>query len=204
MGETVIKNIIFDVGKVLVEWEPDEALRKLGLKEEAITAVLEATVESEEWYETDRSILGDEEQLRHFIRKAPSLEKEIRLFWENIRLAVRQYGYARPWLRELKARGYRLYILSNYARRTFEQTREALSFLEDVDGHLFSFEVHHIKPEPEIYQILLQRFALLPQECAFLDDRAENVEAAERLGIHAIRFSGHEAAVKALDELLAK
>lgn len=200
----MIKNIIFDVGKVLVEWEPETALRKLGVREEAIAPILEATVESDEWYEMDKSVLGDEEQLEHFLRKAPAYEKEIRLFWDHLNLAIWQYDYARPWMQELKERGYRLYILSNYARRTFAQTKEKLAFLEDVDGSLFSFEVHYIKPDPDIYRILLQKFHLTPQECVFLDDRAENVEAAKQLGIWAIQFTGYEAAVKALEELLEK
>lgn len=200
----MIKNIIFDVGKVLVEWEPETALRKLGVREEAIAPILEATVESDEWYEMDKSVLGDEEQLEHFLRKAPAYEKEIRLFWDHLNLAIWQYDYARPWMQELKERGYRLYILSNYARRTFAQTKEKLAFLEDVDGSLFSFEVHHIKPDPDIYRILLQKFHLTPQECVFLDDRAENVEAAKQLGIWAFQFTGYEAAVKALEELLEK
>ena len=110
----MIKNIIFDVGKVLVEWEPDVAMRKLGFDAKTIRAVSEATVESNDWNESDRSVLSDEEQVKLFIRKAPSYEKEIRLFWDNVGLAIWQYEYVKSWMQDLKARGYRLYILSNY------------------------------------------------------------------------------------------
>lgn len=199
----MIKNIIFDVGKVLVEWEPDVAMQKLGFDEITLKAVSEATVESNDWNENDRSVLSDEEQLQIFIDKAPAYEKEIRLFWDNIGLAIWQYDYVKEWMQELKTRGYRLYILSNYARRTYAQTRETgLSFLEDVDGQLFSFEVHQIKPEPEIYQTLLRKFDLKPEECVFLDDRADNIAAAEDAGIHGIQFTGYEAAKAKLEELL--
>lgn len=199
----MIKNIIFDVGKVLVEWEPDVAMQKLGFDEATLKAVSEATVESNDWNENDRSVLSDGEQLQIFIDKAPAYEKEIRLFWDNIGLAIWQYDYVKEWMQELKTRGYRLYILSNYARRTYAQTRETgLSFLEDVDGQLFSFEVHQIKPEPEIYQTLLRKFDLKPEECVFLDDRADNIAAAEDAGIHGIQFTGYEAARTKLEELL--
>ena len=199
----MIKNIIFDVGKVLVEWEPDVAMRKLGFDEKTIKAVSEATVESNDWNESDRSVLSDEEQVKLFIRKAPSYEKEIRLFWDNVGLAIWQYEYVKSWMQDLKARGYRLYILSNYARRTYAQTKDnALSFLEDVDGQLFSFEVHQIKPEPEIYQTLLQKYDLKPEECVFLDDRSENIKGAERAGIYGIQFTGYEASKEELDEML--
>lgn len=199
----MIKNIIFDVGKVLVEWEPDVAMQKLGFDEATLKAVSEATVESNDWNENDRSVLSDGEQLQIFIDKAPAYEKEIRLFWDNIGLAIWQYDYVKEWMQELKTRGYRLYILSNYGRRTYAQTRETgLSFLEDVDGQLFSFEVHQIKPEPEIYQTLLRKFDLKPEECVFLDDRADNIAAAEDAGIHGIQFTGYEAARTKLEELL--
>lgn len=199
----MIKNIIFDVGKVLVEWEPDVAMRKLGFDEETVKAVSEATVETNDWNESDRSVLSDEEQLQVFIGKAPAYEEEIRLFWDNVGLAIWQYDYVKEWMGELKERGYRLYILSNYARRTYAQTRESgLSFLEDVDGQVFSFEVQQIKPEPEIYQTLLEKFDLKPEECVFLDDRAENIRGAEAAGIFGIQFAGYEAAKAEMEELL--
>mgnify|MGYP002512651980 FL=1 len=126
----MIKNIIFDVGKVLVEWEPDVAMHKLGFDGETIKAVSEATIETNDWNESDRSVLSDEEQLQVFIEKAPAYEKEIRLFWDNVGTAIWQYDYVKGWMQELKDRGYRLYILSNYARRTYAETREeSLSFL---------------------------------------------------------------------------
>lgn len=199
----MIKNIIFDVGKVLVEWEPDVAMHKLGFDEDTVKAVSEATIETNDWNESDRSVLSDEEQLQVFIEKAPAYEKEIRLFWDNVGTAIWQYDYVKGWMQELKDRGYHLYILSNYARRTYAQTREkALSFLEDVDGQMFSFEVHQIKPEPEIYQTLLEKFDLKPEECVFLDDREDNIREAETAGIHGILFTGYEAAKEKLEELL--
>ena len=184
----MIKNIILDVGKVLVEWDTEYAFREMGLDGEAGRAVAAATVASPDWNELDRSLLTDEEILVKFIAHAPEYEKEIRMVWDNIALPIWQYDYARPWIRAMKRNGYRVYILSNYSRYTYEHTREALSFLEDVDGALFSFQVKQIKPEPEIYRSLLAKYSLNPQECIFLDDRRENVEAAEAQGIAGIQL----------------
>lgn len=194
----MIKNIIFDVGKVLVEWDCDTAFRKLGFDETTLQAVAEATVRSADWNEFDRSVLNDEEQLALFIKKAPEYEKEIRLFWENIALPIYQYDYACTWIQALKRNGYHIYILSNYSRWTYEHTKEALSFLEDVNGTVFSFEVHQIKPEPEIYQSLLKRYQLKPSECVFLDDRLENLDAAREQGINVIQFESYGQAVQEL------
>lgn len=197
----MIKNIIFDVGKVLVEWNPAAAFQKLGFEDEISAKVAAATVESKDWDEFDRSALPDEEQFAVFIKNAPEYEKEIRLFLENVSLAIAQYSYSRAWILELKKRGYHVYILSNYSKWTYEHTQEALSFLSDVDGQVFSFEVHQIKPEPEIYQSLLQKYHLTAEECVFLDDREVNLKAAEEHGIHTILFTSYQEAAEKLKTL---
>lgn len=185
----MIKNIIFDVGKVLVEFDWESAFHKLGIEGEAFEVVADATVRSTDWNEYDRSSMSDEEQLRYFIAKAPAYEKEIRLFWENVGLPIWQYDYSMGLVKELRSQGYHTYILSNYARHTYECTREALSFEREMDGVVFSYEVGSIKPEPEIYRILLERYDLVPEECVFLDDKPENLKAAAQFGIHTIQFT---------------
>ena len=180
----MIKNIIFDVGMVLVNWDPHAAFQELGFDEKTEEAVGNATVYSDAWNESDRSVLDAEEQLAVFVQNAPEYEKEIRLFWENVARAIYQYDYSRAWIRELKQKGYHVYILSNYGAWTYAKTKDqSLGFLKDVDGALFSFEVKQIKPEPEIYHSLLERFHLRAEECVFLDDRQNNVDGAIACGI---------------------
>ncbi len=194
----MIKNIIFDVGKVLVEFDWEKAFHTLGFEGETFEAVADATVRSDDWNEYDRSSLTDEEQLAHFIAKAPVYEKEIRLFWENIGLPIWQYDYSMDLVKGLRREGYHTYILSNYARYTYACTREALSFEKEMDGVVFSYAVGFIKPEPEIYETLLERYRLIPEECVFLDDKLENLKAAERFGIHTVQFTSLEEAKEAL------
>lgn len=196
----MIKNVIFDVGKVLVEWEPLVAMKKLGFDDETAKAVAAATTDSPEWDESDRSVGTDEEILAMLIGNAPEYEKEIRTFWENISLPIYQYDYARAWIRELKNKGYGVYILSNYGRWTYQNTTEALSFLEDVDGAVFSYQVHQMKPEPEIYQTLLTKYGLKAEECVFLDDRQVNIDGAKAQGMEGIVFTSYEEAVERLKE----
>lgn len=196
----MIQNIIFDVGKVLVEWEPERVMRRLGMDAPTVEAVADATVRTKDWDEADRGACAPEELLARFIEKAPEYEKEIRSFWEHIGMAIYQYDYVKEWMRTLKEQGYHLYILSNYGARTYEHTKEKLSFLADVDGALFSFQVKQIKPEPEIYHTLLERYNLNAEECVFLDDREENIKAAEACGICGIRFTSYEQAKQSLRE----
>lgn len=194
----MVKNVIFDVGRVLVDWEPDIAFRSLGFDEETSRIVAKATVYSEDWKEFDRSTAEGEEMLSRFIGNAPAYEKEIRLVWDNVGLPVHRRPYASEWIKGLRANGYRVYILSNYSRWTYAQTEEALSFVKDADGALFSFEVGQIKPEPEIYQSLFARFHLKPEECIFVDDCEENITAGRAQGMPGIVFTSYEQAVREL------
>ena len=140
----MIKNIIFDVGMVLVNWDPHAAFQELGFDEKTEEAVGNATVYSDAWNESDRSVLDAEEQLAVFVQNAPEYEKEIRLFWENVARAICQYDYSRAWIRELKQKGYHVYILSNYGKWTYEHTAEifaagAVATLNALNASFISF-----------------------------------------------------------------
>lgn len=198
----MIKNIILDIGKVLVAWEPEAAMRQLGMDDAAIAAVAGATVNTSLWDETDRGVWTDGEILNAAYRAAPAYKREIALFWNNVNLAVIQFPYTREWILSMKENGYKVYILSNYASWTYKRTRDgALDFLPLVDGALFSYTVKTIKPEEAIYRILLERYRLKPDECVFLDDRQINVDGAERLGIRSICFRDLAQAKRQLGQL---
>ena len=201
----MIKNIVLDVGKVLVAWEPLETMKKLGIAEETVEILSEALFKSGVWNEADRGVLSDDEFLLFAISKAPAFEQEIRTFWENIEQAIWQLPYVKRWIRAMKAAGYQVYILSNYGNYTYQKTRaDSLNFLDDVDGAIFSYEVRKIKPEPEIFTSLFERFSLVPEECVFLDDLPANIEGAKRMGMHGIVFTGLEDALVELEKLGVK
>ena len=185
----MIKNVIFDVGGVLVDWDPYLALPALKIDREEFERVLDATVRDPVWREVDRSAVSDEALLERMVANAPSCEKGIAAYWDQVELTIRQRPYAAGWIRALRAEGYQVYILSNYARRTYERTRKELTFTEEASGALFSYEVRQVKPEPEIFASLLARCpSIRPEESVFLDDSAVNIEAARRFGFHGIVF----------------
>ena len=176
----MIKNIVFDVGKVLVDFDWQGFMDTLGFPPDVYEKVANATVLSELWNEFDRSKMTDEEILEGFLEKAPGCEKEIMQFWDNMGNCIKQYGYVHEWIQRLKGQGYGVYLLSNYSRRMYSQSIEELSFVEEVDGAIFSYEVQSTKPEPEIYQALFQKYQLDPTECVFLDDNRGNIVAANQ------------------------
>lgn len=200
----MIQNIIFDVGNVLVEYSWERMLKALHITGEAYDAVAKATALSPMWNELDRSLLSDEEILQGFIKNAPEYEREIRLVWDNIPESIHCYDYSVEWVRKFRKKGYKTYILSNYSKRGYEVTKQELPFVADMDGVLFSYEVKLVKPEPEIYQTLLEKFQLKSEECVFLDDNEKNVIAAREAGIHAIYFKSKEQAEEELEKLGVK
>lgn len=200
----MIRNIVFDVGNVLVEYSWERMLQALHITGEAYDAVAKATALSPMWNELDRSFLSDEEILQGFINNAPEYEREIRLVWDNIPESIHCYDYSVEWVRKFRKKGYKTYILSNYSKRGYEVTKQELPFVADMDGVLFSYEVKLVKPEPEIYQALLEKFQLKPEECVFLDDNEKNIIAAREAGLHAIHFKNKEQAEEELAKLGVK
>lgn len=201
----MIKNIIFDIGNVLASFRWKDLFKDLGFIGEAFERIAAATVQHPTmWNEFDRSLMSDEEIITKCIERAPEYEKEIRLLFGKTELLVEEYTYSHEWIKSLKERGYKVYLLSNYGKTSFEAARDKgrLSFLPLVDGGVISYEVQMVKPEQGIYEALLAKYHLKAEECVFLDDRAENVEAAECLGLHGIVFEAYEQAVKELEALL--
>ena len=184
----MIKNIVFDVGKVLVDFDWQSLFDALAFSPEAYEEVAKATVQSELWNEFDRSKMADEEILEGFLEHAPGRRNEVMRFWDNIGSCIRRYDYAFPWIRSLQERGYGVYLLSNYPRRIYSQSIEELAFVEIVDGAVFSYEVQYTKPEREIYEALLRKYGLNPTECVFIDDNRANIVAANELGMATIHF----------------
>lgn len=198
----MIKNIIFDVGKVLMAYEPDEYMEKLGFTPREREAVNRAMFQHPFWNESDRGALSSEKLLEGFISHNSGYEKQIRQAYETVGGAIALMPHTLEWVKSLKDRGYRLYILSNYADHTFGQTKEEMKFLPYMDGTVFSFQCKFIKPEKEIYQYICEKYELLPEESVFLDDRKENVEAAREYGMQAIQFTTYEQASWQLEQIL--
>lgn len=199
----MIKNIIFDVGKVLVSYEPDWYMENiLGFDQRTREAVNGAMFQNPLWEESDRGALSTEELIRGFVNQNPSYEKEILEAHKNVGKCIELFPYVIEWMTDLKKRGYQLYILSNYAEYTFEQTKEKMAFLPFMAGTVFSYECKWIKPEKEIYEYICSKYQLKPEECVFLDDRQLNVESAQNAGWKGIVFENYQQAREDLNQLL--
>lgn len=194
----MIRTIIFDIGMVLMDFCFETCFRKHAEEEEIFQRLLKATVQSPLWDEFDRGVLSDEEILRGFIQSDPGVETQLREVFDDLENIVEKRDYAVPWIEELKGKGYRVLVLSNFPERTYRACREKMDFLDVVDGGILSFQVKEVKPHETIYRLLLEQYELKAEECVFLDDRAENIETAKRLGMQGILFTSREEAEKEL------
>lgn len=201
----MIRNIIFDIGNVLACFRWRDLFAELGFTGEKFDRIAAATIlHPTMWPEFDRSLMSDEEIIASCIARAPEYEEDIRMIFERTELLVEEYPYSYGWINDLKERGYKIYLLSNYGKTSFEAAvnHGRLSFLPLIDGKMISYEVKIVKPEPGIYEALIKKYNLLPQECVFLDDRSDNVEAAVKMGFQGIVVEGYEQASETLNDLL--
>lgn len=197
----MIKTVIFDIGNVLAGFAWKEYFDRFSYSEEVKERIGKATVQSVAWNEYDKGNLSDEEVVEAFVRNDPGIEKELRESLDNISGMLVRYDYAIPWVRALKESGYQVLVLSNFSHKAVADCGEVLDFLPFTDGGILSYKEHMIKPQPEIYELLIRRYGLEPEECVFMDDTPVNVEAAQKAGIHGIHFRNKEQAEKELHEL---
>ncbi|MDE6604325.1 MAG: HAD family phosphatase [Lachnospiraceae bacterium] len=197
----MITTIIFDIGNVLADFAWEDHYRSFGYSEEILERLADATVKSPLWNEYDRGAMSDEEIIQGFIENDPGIEKEIRETLREKGSMVIRNDYAIPWIQKLKGKGYRCLYLSNFSRSVHEQCAAALDFLPHMDGGILSYEEKVIKPMPEIYQLLIDRYGLTPEECVFLDDTQRNLDGADKFGIHTILFKNQAQAIGELKKL---
>lgn len=198
----MIRNIIFDVGKVLVSYDPDAYMDRLGFDSERKERMNAVMFEHQLWLDADQGLKSPEEFLQAFTENAPELAETIRRVHESVGETIELFDYAIDWIQELKDRGYHVYILSNYSENMFRQTEHKLKFLPYVDGAVFSYTIKQIKPDAAIYRYLCEKYDLKPEESVFIDDRPENVTGAETVGIRGICFEDYTQAKGELDALL--
>lgn len=186
----MIKNIIFDMGNVLLKFDRNYFLDAVGVKPADRRTLMNNVYLSLEWAKMDRGSMTEEEAAASMCSRLPErLHEQAHLLvdrWDRPILPVP--GMA-ELVRELKEAGYGVYLLSNASYRQHEYWPRVPGS-EYFDGTLISADVKLVKPCAEIYELLYSTFDLTPSECLFIDDSAANIEGAERTGMPGIVFHG--------------
>lgn len=192
----MIKNIVFDMGNVLIRFDPELFMSRYSLSEEEKILLRRAVFHSAEWVMLDRGVLDESTVEKNILPRLPiplrKIACELIEQWDEPLIPIKGMM---ELLTSLKQQGYRLYLLSNAAARQHDYwSKAAVSIL--MDGTMISADVKLLKPDPRIYQIFLRKFNLSPEECVFVDDTPVNVEGALYENMAGIVFHGDVDALK--------
>jgi len=183
------KAVIFDFGGVLIDWNPRYLYRKLIDDEETMEWFLSA-VTTHDWQAKQNLGRPWSEAVAELVDRHPEQRSLIEAYWtrwpETMGGAIQ--GTV-DLLSELRDRDVKLYGLTNWSAETFPFARERFDFISWFDGIVVSGDVKMVKPAPEIFHRLFQRFGLDPGDAVFIDDHEPNIEAARSLGLDSHRFT---------------
>lgn len=197
----MIKNLIFDVGGVLFDYRWKEMFMDYGLDEDNAIRVGTQIFNDPDrtWDIFDLGIKSDEEIADIFCKKYPGDEDVIRWFIRHGEYM--QVPRPKVWkkVHELKQKGYKIYILSNYPESLFKKHTEYADFMDDIDGLMVSYMIHKAKPAEDIYKALCDKYGLDRSESIFFDDRSENVEGAVKFGMKSVKILSEQVLLDELD-----
>lgn len=195
------KSIIFDLGGVLIDWDPRHMYRKI-FDDEAEMEWFLAEIATLEWNSHHDAGRRWEDGVALLSAQHPKHAGLITAYWERWEeMLVGPIDGTVEILAKLKEDGREVHALTNWSSQTFPIARERYEFLDWFEDIVVSGEEKTIKPDPRIYQILLERIGRRAEECIFIDDGVRNVEAARELGFAAIHFENPEQLRKELGKL---
>ncbi|MBO8140460.1 MAG: HAD family phosphatase [Thermosipho sp. (in: Bacteria)] len=183
----MIKNIVFDLGRVLLNWDPYSYMIK-HFEKEVAEFLKKHVFETEDWQMMDKGEITEEELWQDKLDKYPDYKDYI-LHMKNkvldLLVPIEQNVSLIPLLKE---KGYKLFVLSNFSKNTFQKVFEKYDFFKYFDGMVISSHVREIKPYEKIYQILIKKYKVKPGESLYIDDKIENIETGKKLGFKTIHL----------------
>jgi putative hydrolase of the HAD superfamily len=193
-----VVNIVFDLGGVLIRWEPDTVAAEYSDNSEIITLVREQLFKHADWKEYDRGAISTLEMVRRAADRTGLSEEALETLMNVVISTLHPLDSTVTLFENLHKAGYPLYCCSNIPEMFITPLERDNRFFELFWGKVYSSRIGSIKPEPEIYTYLLSTFGLEPEQTVFIDDIQENVEGAREVGMKAIRFTSAEECSQAL------
>ncbi len=210
----MIKNVVLDIGGVLVNYHTLDYYTRKGYTGEEAARLKAVTMDSGYWEQNDIGLMPYDWVLGKMKALDPALSSDIEKTLRTQHGIVSHRKESKGWIEEIRRKGYRVLVLSNFSRPALRDCPEAMDFLgENLGGSgkvgdygviaegILSCEVHAVKPYPSVYAYLLTRYGLIPEETVFVDDTQKNLDGAQKYGIHTILFQSREQVLEELSSL---
>ena len=201
----MIKNIIFDLGGVVLKYDIRNYLTSIGIDESEQEIYKKLIWSSEEWQKGDSGTITYEELIERLSNKYP-MDTKIRYILENKNnnILLSEMSESVEYIKALKNRSYKIYFLSNISKWDIEYNIKRFEFFKLQDGAIYSCDIKYLKPDKECYYALLNKYNLKAEECIFIDDTKVNVESANEIGIKGILFDNIDNVKKKVEKELNK
>jgi len=181
-------NIVFDLGGVVVTWQPKEIIARVFAEPDVQATIYAEIIEHPDWLALDRGTLSPAHATARAAIRTGLSESEIAHFLSQVPPALIAIPDTVSLLYRLRDRGHLLFCLSNIQHASIEHLEAAYLFWEVFSGRVFSCRIQLLKPEPQIYAHLLETHRLKAEESVFVDDSPANLSAAARFGIRTVKF----------------
>lgn len=192
----MIKNVVFDMGKVLVKFEPLKYISHYTSDEHDTQILLDEVFGSKEWIGLDHGVIVQEQAVESICKRIPphlhEATKDLIHSWYKYREPIEGMEEI---IVDLKARGYNVYVLSNISS-IYHELKKCIPALGQIDNEFLSYQWNMLKPTVEFYTAFYSHFKLVPKECVFIDDLPINIFMAEQTGMQGIIFKGDSQKLK--------
>ena len=183
-----IKNVVFDVGQVLLEWNPAATIARLHADPAVQAVIRQQMFEHADWHEFDRGGLSYDAAIGHFAKATGLAPAQTRELIDATRESLTPIPGTLALVEDLAAAGIHLYLLSNMPASTYEDLVRKHAFFSRFKYLVISGQILLIKPDPAIFEHLVEKTGIVPAESVFIDDIRRNVDAARGCGFQAIQF----------------
>lgn len=184
----MIKNIVFDLGNVLLNFKPVIYLHTQISDKTKVQEIYEEIFTSKEWLMLDRGMITEEDAINEICNRSTENTELIKLAMNNWYQLLTPIEGTVEILKKLKHKGYRLYVLSNFHLLAYEDVTKRYEFFKHFDGGIISYKEKLIKPDKDIYDKLIKKYKINPKESIFIDDTIENIESARMLSFKTILY----------------
>ena len=197
-----IKNTVFDLGAVLLEWDPEDIAEQFSGNESEKELLLNSVFYHQDWKRLDLGHIDANQAIQCFAGNSGLSLPLMESLMEFIKGYLTAKEESVALLKELQQRGHRVFCLSNICRELYDHVTEQNPFFGLFEDAIVSADIKLAKPDPRIFEYMLTRFNIRPEETLFIDDMPANIESANQLGIQGIRFTEIDDCRRAISNII--